>query len=153
MFSSFGMTVQSDPLTYFEDVYDSLRQLERNLSATILIYGSVARHGCGNDLDLIIVGTEEMWQEFRQKVLDKLPSYCGALIRHNAAYEVLGSAFGALEEEGIMLVDVYIFPPDWTKRLNELQSAFPHEDPHFMQNIATDVKTLGECAIQSARMS
>jgi hypothetical protein len=58
-----------------------------------------------------------------------------------------------LDDNPTPLIDVYIFPPDWLKRLDELQAVFPHEDPNFMRNIAADVKTLGECAIQAARMS
>lgn len=154
MFSSFGRMIWSDGLVYFEAAEQPLRRLEQSLGATVLVYGSVARHGCGNDLDIIILGTEEMWQEFKSGVLQKMsPSWCGALTRHDVVQEMFEEAFGALEDAGIMMVDVYIFPSDWTKRLDELQAAFPHEDPLFMQNIAADVKTLDQCAIQSARMS
>ena len=62
MFSSFGAMSFTGTLIYFDDVKDALRRFRRKIKSTILIYGSVARHGCGNDLDMIIVGTEEEWQ-------------------------------------------------------------------------------------------
>lgn len=154
MFSSFGMSSFGDePTVYFESVKETLFLLEQKLGLTILIYGSVARHGCGNDLDMIIVGTEEMWQDFRKKVLQKSPAWSGAIYRGEVANKMVEDALDELEEECHLLIDVYIFPPDWLKRLDELQATFPHEDPGFMRNIAVDVKTLGECAIKAARMS
>jgi hypothetical protein len=151
MFSSFG--IEEGEVIHFESVQMTLRRLENELKSTILIYGSVARHGCGHDLDMIIVGTEEMWQEFKYRVLNHRSGWGGAVTRHCIVHEMLGEPFDAIDDDGIILVGVYIFPPDWLKRLDELQAAFPHEDPNFMRNIATDVKTLGECAIQAARMS
>ena len=153
MFSSFGIALHGSELIYFESVEATLRRLEKELKSTILIYGSVARHGYGNDLDMIIVGTEEMWQEFKSKVLQSPSDSRNAFTRHDVAHEMLERAFSALEDDGLYLVDVYIFPSDWAERLDELQAAFPHEDSNFMRNIAADVKTLGECAIQAARMS
>lgn len=147
MFSSFGAMSFTGTLIYFDDVKDALRRFRRKIKSTILIYGSVARHGCGNDLDMIIVGTEEEWQKFKKGVLQKPSSRLGALTRYDVVYEILGDAFGVLEYEGIMMVDAYIFPPDWTERLEELQAVFPHEDPLFMQNVAADAKTLDQCAI------
>ena len=152
MFSSFGMVSHTGDLVYFESIGQALSRLEQKLGVTVIVYGSVARHGCGNDLDLIIVATETMWQKFKQKVLENSLGYCGAFTRHDVAYEMLGKPFEELEGNGLGMVDVYIFPPDWTNRLDELQASFPHEDPNFMRNIATDAKTLGECRIQAARM-
>ncbi len=153
MFSSFGAKHRSNGLTYFEEIDETLRWFEECLGFPVLIYGSIARHGCGNDVDMIIVGTEEMWLEFKSRVLQKSPSLCGAFIRYEVVHEMLGEPFGELEEQCIMLVDVYIFPPDWATRLDELQAAFPHEDPLFMQSIAEDAKTLGQCAIEVAHRS
>lgn len=155
MFSSFGSGFEQYDPVYFEDVEAKLRQFEWRIGSTILVYGSVARFGCGHDLDVIIVGTEEMWKEFKELVLEEVEEVgrLGAWIRQSVVHSMLGHAFTTLKDESLALIDVYIFPPDWEKRLDELQRAFPHEDPNFMMNICRDTKTLGQCSIEAARMS
>lgn len=159
LFSSFGfrsLRVESlSQITPYKDVELLLLQLKRSLSKEIEIFGSMAREGCGHDLDIIIIGTEEEWQQFREKTLSYLEHMpAGPIARGLSAWDVLGESFVTFDMFFAPLpVDVFIFPQDWRKRLEELQEVFPHEDPDFMRNIEADALTLLQCRwkIQDSR--
>jgi len=113
----------------------------------VLLFGSVAQIGEGRDLDIILVTDEDVFDEFKNEVLEGicfrgLDSYHFRSLRLNAAKQALGfdssmlfyraSRFGKL--------DVFIFPENWTqtKQLEYLQTVFPHRDPYFMQNLVRE---------------
>ncbi|MEK7083434.1 MAG: hypothetical protein AAB972_04630 [Patescibacteria group bacterium] len=121
----------------------------------VLAFGSVARDGEGEDLDIILVCDEAVSYEFLfyvASVLDEEQDdfYTRASdIRRSIAVMSL-SEEGELDEisyrvepfVSIYDMDIFIFPPDWRERLDELQGAMPHSDPNFMYNIARDARAL-----------
>ena len=63
-------------------------------------------------------------------------------IRRDAA-GVLGSNFHELLVKVDQLInpaklDIFVFPPNWRDKLDQLQEDLPNKDPNFMQNIARD---------------
>ncbi len=122
------------------------------------VFGSVARDQEGRDLDLILVCDEETSQLFMEMVeleaeiakLPKIGRYHGyALTRSNIAEEILSDIVASdnnLFEEALAAsevgVDIFIFPPDWRNRLDELQGRMGHDDPKFMQKIAKDARRI-----------
>lgn len=127
---------------------------------SVELFGSLARgEGDGNsDFDLVIVVdvlTADLWFS---KVYDIVetpnnPFYGtrSAVARRWAAFKLLGvnsedlEIFTGVNPE---MLDIFLFPPYWKKRLEELQQLGWHEDPLFMWNIAHDARTL--VPIQSA---
>jgi predicted nucleotidyltransferase len=125
------------------------------------VFGSVARSQEGNDLDLILVCDEETSQLFMERVefeakLAKLPRigrYHGyALTRSNIAEEILNPDIGSIDSDDHLFeealaacevgVDIFIFPPNWRNRLDELQGRMEHDDPKFMAKIAKDARRI-----------
>ena len=121
------------------------------------VFGSVAREKEGRDLDIILVCNEDISQLFMEMVeceakmakLPKIGRYQGyTLTRSNIAQEILNSGdnIDDLFEEALVTcevgIDIFIFPPDWRNRLDELQSRMKHDDPKFMQKIAKDARRI-----------
>lgn len=121
---------------------------------SVVVFGSVARDNEGEDLDIILVCNEVIAEEFVyyvKSVLDEEeadPYTSAKHIRRNIALtsfscEELDSILNKVERfVSIYDMDIFIFPPDWRNRLDELQNALPHSDPHFMHNIARDARVL-----------
>ena len=123
----------------------------------LFLFGSVARDGFGEDLDLIIIASDETASRFRE-IIDircgDLPKsvrglgadlYIMKRLRFDAADLALQwdipdviEMYEAATEADPVRLDVFVFPPDWKDRLEELQTAVPHKDPKFMENIARD---------------
>lgn len=122
------------------------------------VFGSVARGQEGNDLDLILICNEETSKLFMELVeteakISRLPHtdrYHGyALTRSNIAELILApnicdknNQFEAALAACEVGIDIFIFPPDWRNRLNELQDRMEHDDPKFMQKIAKDARRI-----------
>lgn len=113
----------------------------------VLVFGSIARDGKGRDIDLAIVTEDALADDFvemtENALLYREGVYGAAALRLRTASWALGPKFrGTLREVyrevGHCDLDVFVFPHDWRDRLDELQNAFPHEDPNFMANIARD---------------
>lgn len=111
------------------------------------IFGSMAREGLGHDVDVILTVNDAVWENFKNEVNKalKIAPRRGAAIRYHVARELLGEGpysdlLYDLEYRMGVPIDVFVFPENWRERLDELQSAFPHEDPQFMRNIAKDAK-------------
>ena len=63
--------------------------------------------------------------------------------RRSAAIKALGYGFlNQMNASRLILgfaeLDLFLFTLDWKNDLGDLQSALPHEDPLFMNNIARD---------------
>lgn len=122
---------------------------------SVELYGSVSRNGVGNDLDLIIVVHDEgMYQKFIAETklfVEVEGSSRGAFCRLMAARRTLprfDSSCHIIElneiHSGITeILDVYLMPTNWRDRIDEIQGHLPHSDPHFVQNIANDARTIG----------
>lgn len=123
------------------------------------VFGSVARDGIGNDLDLILVADEKIAQDFIGRVEYEIQLFSknirlsiyfdNAFTRSEVAETVLDAdQFGngifqeALAEAGEIGVDIFIFPPDWRDRLTELQGRMGHDDPNFMEKISKDARQI-----------
>lgn len=125
------------------------------------LFGSVAREGSGNDLDLIIIADDDRGSDFISLMGHYLlmrPSdatadsmqydmkngvYADWRLRQMVTREVLGRDFGSLLTKAQAKIswattDLFVFPRNWRDYLGALQSALPHGDPDFMQNIAKD---------------
>ncbi len=122
----------------------------------VLLFGSIARDGQGNDLDIIIVAEPSCAENFiaaidltRLKLSSRLDqtyeTYLLKKVRLQAAMLVLSNLdefmlalHDATELIGRQSIDIFVFPPDWRQRLTELQHRLPNRDPRFMKNIARD---------------
>lgn len=130
-----------------------------SLIDSVEIFGSVARGEAkpGSDIDLIVVPhyghIAETWAVLVDNQGDGV-SYSSAASRNEvfrrlfavdfdehpfsyhwyAARNMLGMPDAPLGDH----VDVFVFPPDWRTKLDELQRSLDHTDPMFMQNIAQD---------------
>ena len=125
------------------------------------LFGSIAREGSGNDLDLIVITDDGRGRDFiasLERYLKALPDdetarimgydmkngvYADWRLRRIAAWETLGRDFGAILREAETqirgkIIDLFVFPRNWRDYLRALQEALPHEDPNFMRNIAAD---------------
>lgn len=120
----------------------------------VVAFGSVARENEGEDLDVILLCDGWLAYEFVDLVLSmkdgtRYAYYEMKDIRRQAAVMLLS---GNGELDGIFQkiapfvhpydLDIFIFPLNWRKRLDELQGALPHSDPQFMHNIARDARGL-----------
>lgn len=117
----------------------------------IELFGSIARDGQGNDLDLIII-SDDGGREFIELMGEGVTGLSNDMrfdIYHNfhlrviVAIKVFGDDFFDLlleAEERIYWarIDLFVFPQNWREHLNVLQDALPHKDPEFMRNIARD---------------
>lgn len=119
----------------------------------VVVFGSVARDNEGGDLDLILLCDEEIAQEFFSLVLlyqdrERYAYHDMKDIRRQAAVALLsGNELDSILRRMDNFVhpcdlDIFIFPPNWRERLDELQDALPHSDPYFMRNIARDARGL-----------
>ncbi len=126
------------------------------------VFGSVARDGKGDDLDLILIVDEQIAQKFFTAVATEeryraelradgfMKRYFGsAKSRLEIAENVLSEEDQAFENvfldswiEIELRLDLFLFPQNWRERLVELQTAMPHADPQFMEKIAVDARPL-----------
>jgi predicted nucleotidyltransferase len=126
------------------------------------VFGSVARDGKGDDLDLILIVDEQIAQKFFTAVAAEerynaelradrfMQRYFGSAqsrleIAENVLSEedqVFGQVFLDSWVEIEFRLDIFLFPSNWRDRLVELQTAMPHADPQFMEKIAGDARPL-----------
>ena len=125
----------------------------------VLLFGSVARGGVGEDLDLILISDDRRARDFIELLkgwLGLYPEvefpamtllygtvYAESELRISAAAETLGENFHSLLQEARTKanwakIDLFVFPRGWRDRLQVLQSALPHEDPDFMEKISRE---------------
>jgi predicted nucleotidyltransferase len=129
----------------------------------VYVFGSVARTGTGNDLDIIVTVSEyhfRLWAEDLTSTLDDIhekrvvDTYMTAGdIRMLAADRLLGipdeysdgyidfsdaKGINGYPLETYMFIDIFLFPEDWKQSVDELQSMLPNKDPNFMRNIAKE---------------
>lgn len=132
----------------------------------VYLFGSVARNGTGNDIDLIATVDEDLFAEWVEAIwavidfwsshkrdrstyfnrglrnymtteLTGLPDLCDSVGFRN----VLGMK-GYPIKSRFVPVDTFLFPHNWLDRLEELQKLFPHDDPDFMMKISKDAVLL-----------
>lgn len=117
----------------------------------IEVFGSVARNGSGNDIDMIICVPEELsWRFFGYVRSGNMFEYeNSARLRLSVAFDLLteddglGSPFlDVLGDDFDGALDVFLFPQNWRCRLYELQHELPHKDPNFMSNVARDARVI-----------
>ncbi|OGZ06002.1 MAG: hypothetical protein A2942_04725 [Candidatus Lloydbacteria bacterium RIFCSPLOWO2_01_FULL_50_20] len=123
------------------------------------LFGSIARQGYGNDVDLILIVSDDLAQEFifhvhrlletKRYRHDQGKGFYGArALRRVAAAATLGrKKFNNIYAHASKwttphLIEVFLFPADWRKQLHELQAIYPHRDPEFMKKIAKDAVVL-----------
>lgn len=146
------MTLQLININMAEKVANILRRISK--VQDVELFGSLAREGKGEDIDLILICDEDTSQIFMHLVEIEARH---SILRNSAWYHNLAQnrshiAENLLDPEGDGMfeeiwdenipVDIFIFPPDWRNRLEELQSRIPHDDPKFMENIAQDARPI-----------
>lgn len=119
------------------------------------VIGSLAREGKGNDLDLVVVVNvyvyityiKLMWVAITAGLTDdNIDAYADYRVERERAaldalkieYEQLGELQSAIKELGS--IDLFLMPEGWKKRIEEIQGHLPHDDRHFVENIARDAK-------------
>ena len=117
------------------------------------LFGSVARDGVGDDLDLIVIANKKYYEKFvrqtnrisDQECFDEGTPYYGNFtgISSLSATNVMGEEFFSLTVDVFTLVngkhlDLFIFYKDWQNDIKSLQKDLPHRDPDFIKNIALD---------------
>lgn len=113
------------------------------------LFGSVARQGMGEDLDLILVADDEHASDFiaevqrqQMKILPCSGYHTTSSCRLDALRRIFGPAFaeylGTAERLTSGTLDIFVFPAGWRSELARLQEDFEHDDPFFMQNVAGD---------------
>lgn len=130
-----------------------------SLIDSVEIFGSVARGEAkpGSDIDLIVVPhyshIAATWATLVGHQCDGV-SYASATPRNEVfrrifdvdldtppfayRWEAARGMLGLPDASLAARVDVFVFPPDWRNKLDELQLILSHTDPEFMQNIARD---------------
>lgn len=78
------------------------------------------------------------WGTRYRRPRDFNSAYHAPNVRRTAAAEQVCLDFEDNNWEILEALDIFLFPPDWRERLDELQEALPHTDPDFMRNIARD---------------
>lgn len=111
----------------------------------IHLFGSVARHHQGNDVDLVLVAGKEYETRFLQalKRFGRGGYYYDTWeAREAAAVEALMiplEIWNGIEQLiAPFRFDLFVFGANWKQRLDELQRCLPQKDPYFMRNIAHD---------------
>lgn len=119
------------------------------------VIGSLAREGEGKDLDLVVVVDvyayityiKSMWVAITAGLADdNIDAYTdyreererAVLEALNIEYKQLGELQSAIKELGS--IDLFLMPEGWKKRTEEIQGHLPHDDRHFVENIARDAK-------------
>lgn len=113
--------------------------LTMDLASSVFLFGSLARGNAnrGSDIDMIVIVDEEKAAEWLARIqCFEIEFYHQARERLFAASQVLGQHW-LLSGWGPLL-DIFLFPPNWLSKLDELQRAGRHSDPSFMRNIAQD---------------
>ncbi|MBW4061770.1 hypothetical protein HJC99_04350 [Candidatus Saccharibacteria bacterium] len=125
----------------------------------VLVIGSVARDGFGNDLDVVLTVSQPVYLAYlaavNQALLDADECdywddfYVGfSSQRFEAA---LASVSMSLAEHGWLClalryldakIDVQLMPATWLSNTDLAQSQLPHHDPSFVANIAADARKL-----------
>lgn len=111
----------------------------------VLLFGSVAREGKGNDVDLIVLTNQERARRFISLMNGRLFPTCYGIGRTctRKALDTMDMNFFMLffqaeEIIGPDRIDLFVFEANWRERLAYLQHALPHDGPMFMQNVARD---------------
>jgi len=122
------------------------------------IFGSVARDGVGNDLDIILLIDTNRFSSLYYDIAE-FPYYgagwdffrpgIGAestkLMRIELIQETLemeDEMFRAEQLVGFGNMDIFVMDPKWRERLDYHQEMMEHRDPNFMCNIARDAVRL-----------
>lgn len=145
-----------DKAITIEDAKPVLEALTNTSSVKeVLVFGSVARDGRGNDLDVILVVEmyvyisllKGMWQEMQCSYCgDSYADFCdqrNSIITRElpttpAEFGWIGSTIAALPAG----IDLHVVPEGWRNHLDEIQQHLPHDDSRFMSNIARDARDL-----------
>lgn len=117
--------------------------------ARIDLYGSIARHHVGNDIDLLIVVKDEsLYNQFVKGVNDILnvtslllcPGYYARQCAIKAIWKNFPVADAILphRSDASEYLDMFVMPQNWRNRIEEIQGNMPHNDPQFVRNISKD---------------
>lgn len=117
---------------------EAAKVLMRHGVHEVFLVGRTARENEGTDTDVVAVVSEDMAEDFLS-VYEHGDSYWLPEERYYTATGILGIDDEEFSDQGESL-DVFLFPPDWLDRLEELQERAPHDDPDFMANIASDAR-------------
>lgn len=145
---SFGKAPSDKPKVTREKAVAIAKFLMRHKHVLdVLVFGSIAKNGIGNDVDLVIIADFKHAQKFLTIADIKLPPrvYVNKRMREEIAIEVLGEHFEDFVAEAKDAVgadlDLFVFPPDWRERLDAIRHSL-HVKPAFMQNIVWDAVSL-----------
>jgi len=123
------------------------------------VFGSVARCGRGNDLDLIVVVDPIVYVSFVSHMLYNWFDNGGSLEGYYESYReqrmyAMFATLGMSAEEiaelridiseigGEHLIDFHVMPTGWHTRVDEIQAHLPHDDSEFVRKIALDARRL-----------
>lgn len=119
---------------------------------SVEVFGSISRleRGEFSDLDVILVVDSETASKWAEDVKKRL-GYFGLAFSNGGFYdsakdarlEIAAEILGTVPEAMYLPqytrdIDIFLFPPNWRDRLDELQVIGRHSDPEFMQNVALD---------------
>jgi predicted nucleotidyltransferase len=134
------------------------------------IFGSVARTGSGNDLDILLVVDDETAQSFMARATEHIRRaiYLSDVLasieewapevspirepREQATIEILGDGFAhCIDEARAYLqakfqqpppIDLFLVPLRWREQISNLERGFPQGDREFWNNVARDAQPL-----------
>lgn len=118
--------------------------LRSDIAQEVWVFGSIAREGYGNDIDLIVGVDDESFKFY----LETLKHDYGLIydqpgssrVRLDAAMETLVLPRGTYTVDAFRRVDIFLFPMDWKHRIDEVQDSFDHKDDEFTENLAADAR-------------
>lgn len=118
------------------------------------LFGSVARYGCGKDLDLVLIVQESTAKRFSAEARQRYGTPIGifwrrgsALSRYEATLATLDCEFRSLLARARRIApgvkfDIFLYPSDWKERCEELSKEFSHKNPSFLFEIASYARTI-----------
>ncbi len=148
-FDSICDSAQHEPFSYHDAELIAKAIVQLHGVARIDLYGSIARHHVGNDIDLLIVVKDEsLYDQFVKGVNDilndKSPLLCPGYYARHCVIRRIWSDFPAVDlvlphrSDASEYLDMFVMPQNWRSRIEEIQGNMPHDDPQFVHNISKD---------------
>ncbi len=116
----------------------------------VAVFGSVAREGNGNDLDVVLVVGPKAYAAYISTVWSLLLQNGGDVYynlqseRFEAATKALKLSseevawFGTLAYYFGRSIDIHLMPNYWRKDADAVQADLPHSDPEFVKHVVAD---------------
>jgi Nucleotidyltransferase domain len=113
------------------------------------LYGSIARHHVGNDIDLLIVVEDKsLYDQFVKEVnniwKNEFSLLCPGYYARQCAIRTIWKDFPDADailphrSDAGEYLDMFVMPQNWRSRIEEIQGKMPHNDPQFVRNISKD---------------